>query len=216
MEIQTMLNMLLKGALVSLEIFVVTLVGSLILGLLLCFVRMSRFAVLRILAKIYISVMRGTPLMLQLFVVYFGPYYIFRVPNTSSYKIIAIFIGFVLNYAAYFAENYRSGIDGIPIGQYEAAEMLGYNRVKTFFYIILPQVIKRIIPPVTNETITLIKDTSLAFTLSVAEMFTIAKQIAAGDRTVTAFILAGIIYYIFNLIVAGAFAKLEKRLSYYR
>lgn len=216
MEIQTMLNMLLKGALVSLEIFVVTLIGSLILGLLLCFVRMSRFAVLRIIAKIYISIMRGTPLMLQLFVVYFGPYYIFNVPITASYKIIAIFIGFVLNYAAYFAEIYRSGIEGIPIGQYEAAQMLGYNRTKTFFYIILPQVIKRIIPPVTNETITLIKDTSLAFTLSVAEMFTIAKQIAAGDRTVTAFIFAGIIYYIFNLIVAAAFAKLEKRLSYYR
>lgn len=216
MEIITMLEMLGKGALVSLEIFIVTMIGSLSLGLLLCFVRMSKYKILQLLAKIYISIMRGTPLMLQLFVVYFGPYYIFQIPLSSGYKLTAVFIGFVLNYAAYFAEIYRAGIESIPIGQYEAAKMLGYGRVKTFYYIIMPQVIKRIIPPVANETITLVKDTSLAFTLAVAEMFTIAKQIAAGDRTVTAFILAAAIYYIFNLIVASAFGKLEKKLSYYR
>lgn len=216
MDTQTMILKLLNGAVVSLEIFFVTLIGSLILGLLLCFVRMSKFGILRFIAKIYISIMRGTPLMLQLFVVYFGPYYIFGIPNTSSYKLISVFIGFVLNYAAYFAEIYRAGIESIPIGQYEAAKMLGYSRSQTFVHIILPQVIKRIIPPVTNETITLIKDTSLAFTLSVAEMFTIAKQIAASDRAVTAFVIAGILYYIFNLIVATAYARLEKRLSYYR
>lgn len=216
MDIATMLELLGKGALVSLEIFFVTMVGSLILGLLLCLVRMSRFAVFRLLAKIYISVMRGTPLMLQLFVVYFGPYYIFDLNISPSYKLTAVFIGFVLNYAAYFAEIYRAGIESIPIGQYEAAKLLGYGRVQTFFYIIMPQVAKRIIPPVTNETITLVKDTSLAFTLAVAEMFTIAKQIAAADRKMTAFVLAGIMYYVFNLLVAGAFAKLEKKLSYYR
>ena len=216
MDIITMLEMLGKGALVSLEIFIVTMIGSLSLGLLLCFVRMSKYKILQLLAKLYISIMRGTPLMLQLFVVYFGPYYIFDIPLSSSYKLTAVFIGFVLNYAAYFAEIYRAGIESIPIGQYEAAKMLGYGRVKTFYYIIMPQVIKRIIPPVANETITLVKDTSLAFTLAVAEMFTIAKQIAAGDRTVTAFILAAAIYYIFNLIVASAFGKLEKKLSYYR
>lgn len=216
MDTQTMILKLLNGAVVSLEIFFVTLIGSLILGLLLCFVRMSKYGTLRFIAKIYISIMRGTPLMLQLFVVYFGPYYIFGIPNTSSYKLISVFIGFVLNYAAYFAEIYRAGIESIPIGQYEAAKMLGYSRSQTFVHIILPQVIKRIIPPVTNETITLIKDTSLAFTLSVAEMFTIAKQIAASDRAVTAFVIAGILYYIFNLIVAAAYARLEKRLSYYR
>ncbi len=216
MEITTMLQLLGKGALISLEIFTVTLVGSLILGLGICMIRMSKWTVLRILAKVYISVMRGTPLMLQLFVVYFGPFYLFGISTGSSYKMIAVFIGFVLNYAAYFAEIYRAGIESIPIGQYEAANMLGYGRVSTFFYIIMPQVIKRIIPPVTNETITLIKDTSLAFTLAVAEMFTIAKQIAAGTRSMTAFVLAGIIYYVFNLLVAGAFAKLEKKLSYYR
>ena len=216
MDTQTMILKLLNGAVVSLEIFFVTLIGSLILGLLLCFVRMSKYGILRFIAKIYISIMRGTPLMHQLFVVYFGPYYIFGIPNTSSYKLISVFIGFVLNYAAYFAEIYRAGIESIPIGQYEAAKMLGYSRSQTFVHIILPQVIKRIIPPVTNETITLIKDTSLAFTLSVAEMFTIAKQIAASDRAVTAFVIAGILYYIFNLIVAAAYARLEKRLSYYR
>ncbi|MDE5966997.1 MAG: amino acid ABC transporter permease [Lachnospiraceae bacterium] len=216
MDIATMLELLGKGALVSLEIFFVTMVGSLILGLLLCLVRMSKFVVFRLLAKFYISVMRGTPLMLQLFVVYFGPYYIFNVNISPSYKLMAVFIGFVLNYAAYFAEIYRAGIESIPIGQYEAAKLLGYGRVQTFFYIIMPQVVKRIIPPVTNETITLVKDTSLAFTLAVAEMFTIAKQIAAADRKVTAFVLAGIMYYVFNLLVAGAFAKLEKKLSYYR
>ena len=216
MDIITMLEMLGKGALVSLEIFIVTMIGSLSLGLLLCFVRMSKYKILQLLAKLYISIMRGTPLMLQLFVVYFGPYYIFDIPLSSSYKLTAVFIGFVLNYAAYFAEIYRAGIESIPIGQYEAAKMLGYGRVKTFYYIIMPQVKKRIIPPVANETITLVKDTSLAFTLAVAEMFTIAKQIAAGDRTVTAFILAAAIYYIFNLIVASAFGKLEKKLSYYR
>lgn len=216
MDIITMLEMLGKGALVSLEIFIVTMVGALSLGLLLCLVRMSKYKVLQLLAKFYISIMRGTPLMLQLFVVYFGPYYIFNIPLSSSYKLTAVFIGFVLNYAAYFAEIYRAGIESIPIGQYEAAKMLGYGRVKTFYYIIMPQVVKRIIPPVTNETITLVKDTSLAFTLAVAEMFTIAKQIAAGDRKVTAFILAAAIYYIFNLLVAAAFAKLEKKLSYYR
>lgn len=216
MDIITMLEMLGKGALVSLEIFIVTMIGSLSLGLLLCFVRMSKYKILQLLAKLYISIMRGTPLMLQLFVVYFGPYYIFNIPLSSGYKLTAVFIGFVLNYAAYFAEIYRAGIESIPIGQYEAAKMLGYGKVKTFYYIIMPQVIKRIIPPVTNETITLVKDTSLAFTLAVAEMFTIAKQIAAGDRTVTAFILAAAIYYIFNLIVASAFGKLEKKLSYYR
>ena len=215
MDLHVMIGLLLKGALVSLEIFAVTLVGSLILGFLLCFVRMSRFWPLRLLAKLYISIMRGTPLMLQLFVVYYGPYFLLSINQTSTYKITAVFIGFVLNYTAYFAEIYRSGIEGIPVGQYEAAKLLGYNRSQTFMHIILPQVIKRIIPPVTNETITLVKDTSLAFTLTVTEMFTLAKQIVSSDKTVTAFILAGIIYYIFNLLVAGAFSKLEKKLSYY-
>ncbi|MBE5937746.1 MAG: amino acid ABC transporter permease [Lachnospiraceae bacterium] len=216
MDFGTIIIMLLKGAVVSLEVFAVTMVGALTLGLLVCFLRMSKYGVLSFLAKAYISVMRGTPLMLQLLLVYFGPYYIFGISLSSSYKLIAVFIGFVLNYAAYFAEIYRSGIEGIPIGQYEAAKMLGYSRSQTFLHIIFPQVVKRIIPPVTNETITLVKDTSLAFTIAVHEMFTIAGEIAARERSVVAFIIAGGIYYVFNLLVAWAFSKLEKKLSYYR
>lgn len=216
MSITTMLSLLGEGVIVTLEIFFVTMVGSLTLGLLLCLVRMSKIKVFQFLAKFYISIMRGTPLMLQLFVIYFGPYYIFDISISSSFKLTAVFIGFVLNYAAYFAEIYRAGIESIPNGQWEAAKLLGYNRVQTFGYIIMPQVVKRIIPPVTNETITLIKDTSLAFTLAVTEMFTTAKQIAAGERSVMPYILAGIIFYIMNLVIAWAFAKLEKKLSYYQ
>ena len=138
--------------------------SSLILGLGLALVRMSKFKILSILAKVYISIMRGTPLMLQLLVVYFGPYFIFGIPITRSYRLNAVLIGFALNYAAYFAEIYRGGISAIPEGQYEAAKLLGYSRSQTFIHIVMPQVVKRIIPAVANETITLVKDTSLAFT----------------------------------------------------
>ena len=136
--------------------------------------------------------MRGTPLILQLMVVYFGPFYIFRITTPRGYRFIAVIIGFVLNYAAYFAEIYRAGIESIPAGQYEAAKVLGYNKTQTFIKIILPQVIKRILPPVTNEVITLIKDTSLAFVISVAEMFTAAKAIASAQRSMLPFVAAGI------------------------
>ena len=117
--------------------------------------------------------------MLQLLVVYFGPFYVFDMKLSPGYRFVAVIIAFSINYAAYFAEIYRSGIESIPVGQYEAAKILGYNRVQTFFKIIFPQVIKRILPPVTNETITLVKDTSLASVIAMAEMFTIAKQISA-------------------------------------
>ena len=128
----------------------------------------------------------------------------------------AVLIGFAINYAAYFAEIYRAGIEAIPVGQYEAAKLLGYNKAQTFLYIILPQVIKRIVPPVANETITLVKDTSLAYTLSVIEMFSLTKQIAAAETSMMPFAVAGIFYYIFNLVVAVTFEKLEKKLAYYR
>ena len=125
-------------------------------------------------------------------------------------------IGFSLNYAAYFAEIYRAGISAIPEGQYEAAKLLGYSKVQTFVHIIMPQVIKRIIPPVANETITLVKDTPLAFTLAVAEVFTLTKQLVAAESSMIPFVVAGVFYYIFNLLVALFFDYLEKRLSYYR
>ena len=154
--------------------------------------------------------------MLQLMVVYFGPYYLFGLKMGSGYRLWAVFIGFVINYAAYFAEIYRSGIQSMPVGQYEAAEMLGYSKSQTFFKIILPQVIKRILPSVTNEVITLVKDTSLAFTLSVMEMFSMAKALAASQTNMMPFVVAGVFYYIFNLIVAVAMEWVEKKLDYYR
>ena len=154
--------------------------------------------------------------MLQLRVVYFGPYYLFHIKVGSSYRLMATFIGFVINYAAYFAEIYRSGIQAMPVGQYEAAQILGYTKMQTFFKIILPQVIKRILPSITNEVITLVKDTSLSFTLSVAEMFTIAKALAASQTNMIPFVAAGIFYYVFNLIVAVVMEWIEKKLDYYR
>ena len=134
----------------------------------------------------------------------------------ATYRFYAVIIGYALNYAAYFAEIYRSGIESMPNGQYEAAQVLGYNKAQTFIRIILPQVIKRVLPSITNETITLVKDTSLAFTISIAEMFTVAKQIGAAQTSVMPLLAAGIFYYVFNLIVATVMEYIEKRLSYYR
>ena len=195
MDLGTMVRELGTGMLITTEIFVLTLVFSLPLGMVLAFGRMARLKVLSFLTKLYISIMRGTPLMLQL---------------------IAVILAFVLNYAAYFAEIYRSGIESMPVGQYEAAKVLGYSRVQTFFRIILPQVIKRVLPAVTNEMITLVKDTSLAFVLTVTEMFTIAKQIAAAQASVMPLMAAGVFYYIFNLVVAVVMEHVEKKLNYYR
>ena len=160
--------------------------------------------------------MRGTPLMLQLMVIYFGPYYIFGLKISNSYRLWAALIGFSINYAAYFAEIYRSGIQSMPKGQYEAAKLLGYSKSQTFFIIILPQVIKKILPSITNEVITLVKDTSLAFTISVAEMFSTAKALASSNASMLPFACAAIFYYIFNFIVAYIMEFIEKKLDYYR
>ncbi len=216
MEVSMMVSQLAGGMLVSIQIFVVTLLFSLPLGMIVAFGRMSRSRLVRTFVKVYISVMRGTPLMLQLMVVYFGPYYLFGIKVSNSYRLIAALIGFVINYAAYFAEIYRSGIQFMPAGQYEAAKMLGYSKGQTFFKIILPQVIKRILPSVTNEVITLVKDTSLAFTISVMEMFTIAKALASSQTSMIPFVAAGLFYYVFNLVVAMAMEHIEKKLSYYQ
>ena len=215
-QIMEMLPQLLAGMAVRVQIFAVTVVFSLPLGLIISFGRMAKNPVVRGITKAYISIMRGTPLMLQLFIVYFGPYYLFGIRVTNDYRLWAVFIGFVINYAAYFAEIYRSGIQSMPAGQYEAARLLGYNRVQTFFRIIFPQVVKRILPPVTNEVITLVKDTSLAFTISVVEMFTIAEQLASAQATMVPFVAAGIFYYIFNFLVAVVMEWAEKKLSYYQ
>lgn len=216
MQLTTIFQNLAGGMGTTLLIFLVTLIFSLPLGLLVSFGRMSKNPLISIPVKIYISVMRGTPLMLQLMVVYFGPYYLFGIKVGNSYRLIATFIGFVINYAAYFAEIYRSGIQSMPVGQYEAAKILGYNKVQTFFVIILPQVIKRILPSITNEVITLVKDTSLAFTISVAEMFSMAKALASAQTSMLPFVAAAIFYYVFNFVVAFGMEKLEQKMDYYR
>lgn len=216
MTLTMMVSQLAGGMWISIQIFFVTLVFSLPLGLLISFGRMSKNPVIRSVVKFYISVMRGTPLMLQLMVVYFGPYYLLGIKVTNNYRLWAAFIGFAINYAAYFAEIYRSGIQSMPAGQYEAAKLLGYSRPKTFVRIIFPQVLKRILPSVTNEVITLVKDTSLAFTISVLEMFAIAKALASSQTSLVPFVAAGLFYYIFNLVVASVMEHLEKRLNYYQ
>jgi len=211
----TILEQLTPGMWRSMLIFFLTLLFSLPLGLAVAFGRMSKCTPWRWFIKAYISIMRGTPLMLQLMVVYYGPWYIFGVSISSAYKFYAVIIAFVINYAAYFAEIYRGGIESIAVGQYEAAEVLGYTKNQTFFRIILPQVIKRILPSITNEIITLIKDTSLAFALSVSEMFTAAKAIAASQRSMLSFAIAAVFYYLFNALVAFLMNRLEHRFSYY-
>lgn len=207
---------LAPGMIVSIQIFLITLLLSLPLGLLVAFGRMSRIRIVSLLCKIYISIMRGTPLMLQLMVVYFGPYYLLGISVSGNYRIVATLIGFVINYAAYFAEIYRSGIQSMPVGQYEAAKILGYSKAQTFFIIIFPQVVKRILPSITNEVITLVKDTSLAFTISVAEMFTMAKALASSTTSMYPFVCAALFYYVFNAIVAFTMDWTEKRLEYYK
>ncbi|MBR5269229.1 MAG: amino acid ABC transporter permease [Anaerotignum sp.] len=216
MNVTVVMQQLVGGMGASLLIFVLTLLFSMPLGLAVAFGRMSRFKPLQAVIKFFIAILRGTPLMLQLLVVFFGPYYMFGWTLPRSYRFIAVILGFSINYAAYFAEIYRSGIESIPKGQYEAASVLGYNKQQTFFKIIFPQMVKRVLPPVTNEVITLVKDTSLAFVLTYEEMFTVAKQIAAAQTTIMPLFVAGVFYFIFNAVVAFAMERIEKKLSYYR
>mgnify|MGYP002072500247 FL=1 len=210
-----MLSQMSEGMLSTLGIFALTLLFSLPLGFVIAFGRMSRIKWISGVTRVFISIMRGTPLMLQLMVVYFFPFYLFGLP-IASWRFPSIIVGFAVNYAAYFAEIYRSGIEAIPKGQYEAATILGYSRAQTFFKIILPQVIKIILPSVTNEIITLVKDTSLAYSLSYMEMFSMAKQIAARETTLMPFAISAVFYYIFNLLVTFVMEKLEKKMNYYK
>ena len=154
--------------------------------------------------------------MLQLLVVFFGPYYLFHISLSHTYRFYAVIIGFSLNYAAYYAEIYRSGIESIPVGQYEAADVLGYSKNQIFWKIIFPQMVKRVMPPVTNEIITLVKDTSLAFALAYTEMFTLAKQVAAAEANIMPLLAAGVFYYIFNFVVAWVMEQFEKKMQYYK
>ena len=216
MEWTVVLWKLGEGLLVSLGIFAITLLFSLPLGLLVAFGRMHKNPLISGIIKIYISFMRGTPLMLQLFMVYYGSYYIFKVSLHPGYRMTAVYIGFILNYAAYFAEIYRSGIQSMDRGQYEAAEILGYSKMQCFFRIILPQVWKKILPSITNEVISLVKDTSLAFSISVMEMFTQAKALSSSQSSMFPLIMAGVLYYIFNFVVAFIMEQMEKKMAYYQ
>ena len=210
-----MITDLLGGLAVSVEIFILTLLIALPLGFVIALGRLSRNRLVAVALRVYISVVRGTPLMLQIMFVYFAPYILFRLPLSHYPRFLATVLAFALNYAAYFAEIYRGGILSIDRGQHEAAAALGFAKGQTFFRIILPQVVKRVIPAIGNEVITLVKDTSLAFTIAVTEMFTIAKQLSSSNTTMTPLVAAGVFYYIFNFLVAWAMERLEKHYSYY-
>ena len=214
MTLMTMIIKMSEGLGRTCAIFFLTLLFAMPLGMIVSLLRMSKSKIISSVVRFIISVLRGTPLMLQLLAVTYGPYYLFGI-SISRNKLIPVVIAFAINYAAYFAEIYRGGIESIPAGQYEAAQVLGYNKVQTFFKIVLPQVVKRILPPVTNEIITLVKDTSIAFTVSYQEMFTIGKQIANSETSFVPFIVAGVFYFVFNAVVDFAMGKAEKALNYY-
>lgn len=215
MELSVMVGALLEGLGLSAWIVVVTLVGSLPLGIVVALARMSKFRPLSLVAQFYISILRGTPLMLQLMAFMFAPYYLFGISMDTDWKYGACAVGFILNYSAYFAEIYRSGLQSIPKGQYEAALVLGYSRSQTFFKIVLPQVIKRIMPAMGNEIITLVKDTSLAFVLGIAEMFSVAKAISASEVSMLPYALAALIYWVFCLLIEFIIGRAEKKMAYY-
>ncbi len=215
MEFSVMMGILMEGFALTAQIFVITLVGSLPLGVVVALARMSKFRPLAWIAQLYISILRGTPLMLQLMAIMFGPYYLLGLNMGSDWKFWACAIGFILNYAAYFAEIYRSGIQSIPRGQYEAANVLGYTKAQTFMKIILPQVIKRILPAMGNEIITLVKDTSLAFVLGIMEMFSAAKALAASEVSMVPYAIAALIYWVFCLVIEFILNRVEKKMDYY-
>ncbi|MDI9590270.1 MAG: amino acid ABC transporter permease [Acidobacteriota bacterium] len=215
MEVSKMFEMLVGGYGMSLKIFALTLLGSVPLGIVVAMGRLSSFRPLRWLVSLYISVMRGTPLMLQMFAVFFIPYYAFGIKTGPGYKFVAVIIAFVVNYTAYFAEIYRSGIQSMPHGQYEAAQVLGYSPAQAFFRIILPQVFKRILPAMGNEVVTLVKDTSLAFSIGVAEMFTTGRALVASQRSMVPFAIAAAIYWATCLVIEFGLRRAERRLGYY-
>ena len=215
MNLMTIIMKMAEGLEKTCAIFFLTLLFAIPLGMIVALLNGSKIKIVSWLAKVYISVLRGTPLMLQLIAVTYGPYYLFGV-SVSRNKLIPVVIAFAINYAAYFAEIYRSGIESMPVGQYEAAQVLGYSKAQTFFKIILPQVIRRILPSITNEIVTLVKDTSMAFTVSYQEMFTIGKQIANSQTSFVPFIVAGVFYYVFNVIVGFVMGRVEKKMSYYK
>ena len=206
-------TVLLSGIGTLLEIFFITLVLALPLGLIVALARNSKCKILSWIMKNYILLIRGTPMILQIIIVYFCPYYLF---NVTYDRFLAIVIAFTINYAAYFAEIFRSGIMAIPNGQREAAYTLGFNKIQTFFIIFLPQVIKNVLPAMSNEVISLLKTTSLAQTIGIAEMFSLAQKQASYNFSIVPLCIAGLYYLILIFIVSMIFNYYEKKLSYYR
>ena len=218
-----MLKAMLHGSVTSLEVFFLTLIFSIPLALPIALGRMSKNKILSGTTNVFLLIMRGTPLMLQLLVVYFAPGLFVQHLNSLGYnaafkwdRFTAAIIALSVNYAAYFAEIYRGGIESIAQGQYEAAKVLGYTRVQTFFRIILPQVVKRIIPAMGNEVITLVKDTALVSVIGVAELLMVAKERQSALFSFAPLFIAGIFYFIMNWGVSIAFTRLEKKLDYYK
>ncbi|ROR26407.1 amino acid ABC transporter membrane protein (PAAT family) [Mobilisporobacter senegalensis] len=195
------------------KIFFLTLLFSLPLGLLACFGRMSKWAIIREPVKLYLLIMRGTPLILQLFFFFYFPYYVI---GTTLPRFHAAILTCSINYAAYFAEIYRGGIESMPKGQYEAAKVLGFNKSQTFIKIILPQVIKRILPPMGNEFMTLVKDTALVSVIGVAELYQLATDTMSQSASTMPLVMAGAFYLAMNIIVSKGFEFAEKKMSYYR
>jgi polar amino acid transport system permease protein len=229
-----MIGTMLQGTVVSLEIFFLTLLFSLPLALPVAFGRMSKNRPLRSVINFYILIMRGTPLILQIIFIYFAPKYLLMfltetlgdhidspafwsaIKTVFSYnRFTAVIVAFSLNYAAYFAEIYRGGIEAIPKGQHEAAKVVGFSRSQTFIKIVMPQMIKHILPATGNEVITLVKDTALAQVIGVAELFHAARNASAREFSATPIFVAGLFYFFMNWIVTVAFMKFEKKLSYY-
>ena len=205
---------LLGGFKYTLLIFFITLVAAIPLGLPIALGSMSRFKPLRWISRAFVWVIRGTPLMLQIMVVFYVPGLVFGTPGRS--RIIAVIIAFIINYAAYFSEIYRGGIESIPVGQYEAGQVLGLTKTQTFFKVVLFQVVKRIMAPMSNEVITLVKDTSLANVIAVGELIMSAQNIVKVYAIIWPLFYTAIFYLIFCGVLTLLFNALEKKLNYYR
>lgn len=205
-------KVLFSGVGVLLQIFIITLILSISLGIIIAILRNSKCRIISFITRVYILIMRGTPIMLQIIVVYFAPYYLFKI---NYDRFLAIIIAFVANYAAYFAEIFRSGINSIPKGQKEAAYTLGFNRIQVFFLILFPQIVKRVLPPVSNEVVSLLKSTSLAQIIGISEMFALAQKQANYYFSVTPLFIAGMYYLVLTFLVSLIFNKVEKKMEYY-
>ena len=216
MTLSTMILKMSEGLGNTCAIFFLTLLFSLPLGMIFALLRMSKSKAVSSVMRFIISVLRGTPLMLQLMVVYYGPFLLFDFTPPGNWRFGAVIVGFVINYAAYFAEIYRGGIESMPVGQYEAAEVLGYTKAQTFIHIILPQVFKRVMPSITNEVVTLVKDTALVTCIALCDMYYYAKKATSATGSLLPLFLAGAFYLLMNTVVEVVFDRLNKRMNYYR